>query len=83
MKLHILKILSNYYDEVYLGEKKAELRFNDRDFQVNDLIHFVKTDGSEISFDISNVYRITYVLKDVKHLALATGWAILSIERLK
>lgn len=83
MKLHVLKILPDYFHAVRVGIKKAELRFNDRDFKVNDLIHFVQADGSEFIFNTCNVYRITHVLKDVEQYGLAEGWAIVSIERLK
>lgn len=83
MKLHVLKILPNYFDDVRVEAKKAELRFNDRDFKVNDFIHFVQTDGREFPYSTDNLFIVTHVLKDVEHLGLAKGWAILSIERLK
>lgn len=42
IKLHTLKIKYEYYKEIVLGNKKFELRKNNRDYQVGDLIHFVK-----------------------------------------
>jgi len=36
VKTHDLKILSKYYEQVFLGHKKAEFRYNDRDFKVGD-----------------------------------------------
>ena len=41
MKLHELKIKDEYYEDIISGTKKAELRKNDRDYQVGDLIHFI------------------------------------------
>ena len=42
MQLHILKIKDEYFKEILRGNKTFELRKNDRDFQVGDLIHFVE-----------------------------------------
>ena len=41
MKLHELKIKHEYLLEVTMGKKTFELRKNDRDYQVGDLIHFI------------------------------------------
>jgi uncharacterized protein YqfB (UPF0267 family) len=41
MKLHELKIKHEYLVEIVMGRKTFELRKNDRDYQVGDLIHFV------------------------------------------
>ena len=40
--LHVLKIEEDYMRDVVRCDKKAEFRINDRDYQVGDLIHFVK-----------------------------------------
>ena len=42
MQLHILKIKDEYFKEILRGNKTFELRKNDRDYQVGDLIHFVE-----------------------------------------
>ena len=44
MKLHELKIKHEYLIEVDRGRKTFELRKNDRDYQVGDLIHFIDID---------------------------------------
>ena len=45
MKLHELKIKYEYLKEVQAGRKTFELRKNDRDYQVGDLIKFNCIDG--------------------------------------
>ena len=42
MKLHELKIKEEYLEDIKSGKKTFELRKNDRDYQVGDLIHFVE-----------------------------------------
>ena len=39
MKHIYLKILPEYYEAVKCGDKTFEVRLNDRDYQVNDVLH--------------------------------------------
>lgn len=48
MQLHELKIKHEYLIEVDMGRKTFELRKNDRDYQVGDLIHFVEISNQEL-----------------------------------
>ena len=82
MKLHELKIKDKYYEDIACGYKKAELRKNDRDYQVGDLIQFIPETINEKYWKY-DLYEITHVLKDVPEYGLADGYCILSIERLK
>ena len=79
MKLHELKIKEDYFYAIVRGEKTFELRRNDRDYQVGDLIHFIKTDGLEYC---SYVFKITYVLKDVPEYGLDKDYCILGIKKI-
>ena len=90
MKLHELKILHKYLIEVDLGNKTFELRKNDRDYQVGDLIRFIdiREDDSttknqiEPNIDENTLYRITYILKDVEKYGLDKDYCILAIKKL-
>ena len=90
MKLHELKILHEYLVDVDLGKKTFELRKNDRDYQVGDLIRFIdiREDDStaknqiEPNIDENTLYRITYVLKDVEKYGLDRDYCILAIKKL-
>lgn len=82
MKLHVLKIKESYLDDIVNGDKTFELRKNDRDYEVGDVIHFVNVDGNEFYFRDHNVYRITYVLKDVPKYGLDKDYCILGIKKL-
>ena len=48
MKLHELKIKEEYLEDIKSGKKTFELRKNDRDYQVGDLIHFIKVSNQEL-----------------------------------
>jgi len=81
IKNHDLKCDAEYFDKVASGDKNFELRFNDRDFQVDETItlhRFIKD-----SFTGSSLKkRITYVLKDAERFGLKDGYVILSIENI-
>lgn len=82
MKLHILKIEKSYFKDIIEGKKKAELRKNDRKFEVGDLIHFVDIYGEEY-FWSNNIFRITHILSNVPEYGLDKDYVILSIEELR
>lgn len=89
MKLHELKIKHEYLIDVSLGRKTFELRKNDRDYQVGDLIRFIDIREDDTSkfriepyVDENQLYRITYVLKDVEKYGLDKDYCILAIKKL-
>lgn len=96
MKLHELKIKYEYLKEVAAGRKTFELRKNDRDYQVGDLIKFNCIDSTKIikkpaCYTLTSdeyirddlLYKITYVLKDVPQYGLDADYCILAIKRVE
>ena len=83
MKLHILKIKPCYFYYVRNELKKAELRQDDRQYEVGDLIHFVDTNGCEIDGFSDNLFEITHILRNVPEYGLDVNYAILSIKKVK
>ena len=87
MKLHELKIKHEYLFEIALGNKTFELRKNDRDYQVGDLIHFIDIDGDKFYNDLNNylgdIYIITYIFKNVTQYGLDKDYCILAIKKLE
>lgn len=84
MKIHELKILEDFADAVYNGDKTFELRENDRGFQKGDHIKFTALDSRlkiKIDHAINNCeYVITYVLNN---WGLKEGYVALAIKRIK
>lgn len=70
MKIHELKLDTRYFEDVKSGKKNFEIRINDRDFQIGDILelkkyksyksgrkpHYVRTDG-ESKFKTYNPER--------------------------
>lgn len=62
MKLHNLKIKAGYASAKLRGDKPFEIRLNDRDFQVGDIVNYTCTDSSIFNEKISKkLYYITYI----------------------
>lgn len=44
---HKLKIEDTHFANIMLGRKKFEVRYNDRNYQLGDLIEFIHTNGCD------------------------------------
>lgn len=77
MKLHELKIKPVYYNAVVKGEKRFEIRKDDRNFKVGDLIRLQEFDRKYTGRD--SIYEIIYKL-DGGEYGLEKGYCILSIK---
>lgn len=80
MKLHILKIRRDYLFDIMFKGKTFELRKDDREYEVGDLIHFVDPDGKEYFHYSDMVFKIHYILRDVPQYGLASEFCILAIR---
>lgn len=60
MKTHKLKIAPEYYEAVYRGLKLFEIRKNDRDFEVEDVIILEEFDNDYVSSP-KIIGRIKYI----------------------
>ena len=79
-KIHDLKILTAYFDDVAKGRKTFELRFDDRGYFKGDLLLLREwTNGTYTGRRV--VVKVTYILKGFD--GLKDGWVILSIKRVK
>lgn len=80
MAEHAIKIKEVYFKAVLSGKKTFEIRKNDRNYQVGDIIHFVPVDdecGMIIPHD-PNAYKITYVFHGGEY-GLEEGYCVFGI----
>lgn len=78
MELYELKILPKYYKKVREGEKRFELRKDDRNFKVGDIVRLCEHDGIAYT-GRDSLYEILYKL-DGGEYGLQKGYCILSIK---
>lgn len=68
MKVHKLKTWPIYFEAVQRREKTAELRLNDRDFQVGDFLYLLEYDQlTSYSGKFISV-QITHIIQGINHL---------------
>ena len=79
MAVHYLKIKPEYYKDIECGLKTFELRKNDRDFQVGDILMLIKLDSEGNETDQVIKKKVNYILKDCPQYGLKEGYAILGI----
>lgn len=77
-RIHYLKILPEYYSEVALHNKRFELRRDDRDYRVGDLIYLQEWKNGSYTGRETGAYRIKYILRNCPEYGLKEGYCILS-----
>lgn len=78
-KSHDLKTLPKFYQDTYWKRKKFELRKNDRDFQVGDLLVLKEWDDSTQTYTGREFYaNVTYILHNFP--GLKDGYVVLGIK---
>ena len=77
MKHHDLKILPEYFNAILRGEKTFEIRFNDRDFRVHDLLRLKEySEGKYTGREITA--EVTYLIDDINYCK--EGYVVMSIK---
>lgn len=76
---HELKILPQYFQAVWEGNKTFELRKNDRDYRVGDTLVLREYSDGEYTGSFLKVI-ITYILKDCPEYGLNSEYCILGIS---
>jgi len=77
--IHELKILPEFFHDVFTGLKTFEVRKNDRNFKVGDILKLIKSE-SDLIGGLACIYRkVTYILKggaygiDINYVVLGLG----------
>ena len=79
-KTHELKILPQFFHDVIRGKKKAELRKDDRNFEVGDVLVLKEWANGEFTGAWCSV-TVTHIIRDCQEYGLDDGYCILSIGR--
>lgn len=81
MKTHHLKTINPFFQNVWMKRKTAELRFNDRDFQIGDtLILEEYLEGTKEFTGREIIAEITDILKDAPQYGLMEGYCMISFK---
>lgn len=75
--IHNLKILPQYFEPVIMGIKTFELRKDDRNYQINDILELKEWDGQEYT-GREMIRQVTYKLKNAP--GMNADYCILGID---
>jgi len=87
MKVHELKSWCDFFEPVFNGSKKFELRVNDRKFQVGDFLYLREYDDRKGKYTGRSIRkRVTYLLDGIGQgsiaplMGLNRNFCIMSLE---
>jgi len=80
IKIHELKTWPEYFQAIKQGRKKFELRRNDRDFLVGDILRLKEYDPVDEWFGETLDVKISYVLKNCYDFGLRKDFVLLGIR---
>ena len=71
-KMHDLKIEPKYLDDIRKGNKKFEVRLNDRDYKIGDFLYLygrelTVSEAVKLFYIDSILVRVNYILEGGKH----------------
>ncbi len=81
MTVHYLKILPEYFRAVNNGTKTFELRKDDRDYCVGDILVLQEWDPEFEYSGLQLVYDVMYTARNIEKFGLMPGYVILGIKQ--
>ena len=80
--IHRLKINKEYLQNLINGRKKSEIRLNDRDYQLGDVLEFVEGFTNKKGWGDTRLHKfaITHIHSG---LGLEPDYVVLSVERVE
>ena len=74
---HTVKIETKYLNRIFDNEKLFEVRLNDRDYQVGDILHFEEVREDDMCKDCSQRREIIYIHSG---LGMKDGYVVLGLK---
>lgn len=79
-KTHDLKTIQPYFDALRAGEKRFEIRKNDRDYQVGDYLHLQEYDTEKGYTGEDLFFKVSFIL--CNETFLQEGYVCMSLLRM-
>jgi ParB family transcriptional regulator, chromosome partitioning protein len=83
MKMHELKTIQPYFDEVWSGWKNFEIRKDDRGFKERDILWLREFDPKTKEYGREILAQVEYILPANTFAGLSSGYCAMSIDILQ
>ncbi len=86
MKVHELKIVEPYFLSVFNGNKNFEIRKDDRQFEIEDILLLKEWHNNDVDKKFSGFTgrfvfaRVSYILRNVPDFGLKDGFCLMGIK---
>jgi len=80
MKTHSLKTWPEYFNEVFLDHKHFEVRKNDRDFKIGDIVILKEWNNEEQAYTGREIARIVQYVLHGGQFGIEDGFCVMSIQ---
>jgi hypothetical protein len=78
---HNLKTLPAFFESTLQGFKTFEIRKDDRDFSIMDVIILDEYNGKDFT-GRKQFFRVNYILRNVPEFGLCSGFVLLGLARI-
>lgn len=78
MKIHDKKLIQPYFDDVYYGNKTFEVRKNDCDYRISDLMVLREFDKNDNKY--TGAFILTKIVYKLESFGVEKGYCILGIK---
>lgn len=92
--VHDLKCWPTHFDGIAAGEKRAEVRLDDREYRVGDVLHLCRWDPDAVTVDAGSQVEslgaytgaemrvgVTHVLRASDHPGITAGHVVMSVTQ--
>ncbi len=83
MKIHELKCHTEYFMKVVTSQKKFEIRKNDRNFEVGDVLHLKNYDPKNETYLFGHCLAEVDYIFEGQGFGVTSGYCVMSITVLK
>lgn len=77
---HELKVWIDYYEDIENGKRKFDVRYNDRDFKVGDILHLREYNNIENYYTGREVSKIVDYISTDTTFGLKDNWIVMGFK---
>ncbi|MEQ3500615.1 DUF3850 domain-containing protein [Tenacibaculum sp. SSH1-16] len=82
MRVHEVKVKQPFYDDLYFKRKSFEVRKNDRDYEVGDILHLKEFSNQDWQ-NMQGIFRKVVYLLEGGQYGIENGYVVLGLREVE